>query len=67
MFYDNDGNIKTTVEVRPGRIVIFDGNIPHNVMPMNIRSSPSFRFTVAFKFESLELKKFTDSTSQNNE
>ena len=67
IFYDKDGNIKTTVEVKPGRIVIFDGNIPHTVMPMNPRCSPSFRFTVAFKFESLELKKFTDSISQNNE
>ena len=65
VFYDTDGNIKTTIEIKPGRIVIFDGNIPHTVMPMNPRCSPSFRFTVALKFESLELKKFTDSISQN--
>ena len=61
IFYDKDGNIKTNVEIRPGRIVIFDGNIPHNVMPMNIRSASSFRFTVALKFESLKLKKFNDN------
>ena len=61
VFYDKDGNIKTTVEVKPGRIVIFDGNIPHTVMPMNPRCSPSFRFTVALKFESLELKKFNNN------
>ena len=61
MFYDNDGNIKTTVEFRPGRIVIFDGRIPHTVMPMNPRCSSSFRFTVAFKFESLKLDKFNDN------
>ena len=58
IFYDKDENIKTTVEVKPGRIVIFDGNIPHTVMPMNSRCSPSFRFTVALKFESLKLGKF---------
>ena len=38
----------------PGRIVIFDGSIPHTVMPMNIRSSPVYRFTIALKWESLE-------------
>ena len=54
IFYDKDGNIKTTVEVKPGRIVIFDGSIPHTVMPMNIRSSPVYRFTIALKWESLE-------------
>ena len=54
MFYDDDGNVKITVEVKPGRIVIFDGSIPHTVMPMNIRSSPVYRFTIALKWESLE-------------
>ena len=54
MFYDVDGNVKKTVEVKPGRIVIFDGSIPHTVMPMNIRSSPVYRFTIALKWESLE-------------
>ena len=60
-FFDDDGNIKTNVEVKPGRIVIFDGGIPHTVMPMNIRSSPSYRFTVALKWESLKLSKFSKS------
>ena len=49
------------MEVKPGRIVIFDGGIPHTVMPMNIRSSPSYRFTVALKWESLKLSKFNES------
>ena len=64
-FFDNNGDIKTTVEVKPGRIVIFDGNIPHTVLPMNIRSSPSFRFTVALKFESLDLPQFKERTLEN--
>ena len=64
-FFDNNGNIKTTVEVKPGRMVIFDGNIPHTVLPMNIRSSPSYRFTVALKFESLDLPQFNKRTLQN--
>ena len=60
-FFDDDGNIKRIVEVKPGRIVIFDGGIPHTVLPMNIRSSPSYRFTVALKWESLKLSKFDES------
>ena len=58
IFYDNDGNAKTNIEIKPGRIVIFDGGIPHTVMPMNIRCSPSYRFTVALKFETLKQTKF---------
>tara|TARA_A100000164_G_C21727797_1_gene686060 strand:- start:125 stop:733 length:609 start_codon:yes stop_codon:yes gene_type:complete len=65
VFYDNDGNAKTNVEVKPGRIVIFDGSIMHTVMPMNIRSSPSYRFTVALKFETLKLPKFDKRTLEN--
>ena len=32
-------------------------------MPMNIRCSPSYRFTVALKFESLKLDKFNDNSA----
>ena len=65
-FFDNNGNIKTTVEVKPGRMVIFDGYIPHTVLPMNIRCSPSYRFTVALKFESLDLPQFNERTLKND-
>ena len=51
IFFDDDGNMKYSVEIKPGRLCIFDGRIPHTVMPMNVRTSPSYRFTVAFKFE----------------
>ena len=54
VFFDDRGNRQKTVEVVPGRIVIFDGRISHTVMPMNIRSSPSYRFTIAIKFELIE-------------
>tara|TARA_B100000945_G_scaffold256972_1_gene214446 strand:- start:1828 stop:2433 length:606 start_codon:yes stop_codon:yes gene_type:complete len=54
IFFDDEGDIKITVQVKPGRIVIFDGGIPHTVMPMNPRCSPSYRFTVALKWESLK-------------
>ena len=51
IFFDDNGNMKYSVEIKPGRLCIFDGRIPHTVMPMNVRTSPSYRFTVAFKFE----------------
>jgi len=58
LFYNDEGDLQTTVEVKPGRIVVFDGIIPHTVMPMNIRCSPSYRFTVAIKFVDLNSHKF---------
>ena len=48
---DRRKNIISTVTPMPGRVVIFDGRIPHNVIPMNPRSSPSYRFTIALKFD----------------
>ena len=51
VFLDDYGASKKLVDIVPGRIVIFDGRIPHTVMPMNIRATPSYRFTVACKFE----------------
>ena len=52
LFLDSSAKeVIKTITPRPGRIVIFDGRIPHNVLPMNGRSVPSYRFTVALKFE----------------
>ena len=52
LFLDSSAkDVIKTVTPRPGRIVIFDGRIPHNVLPMNGRAVPSYRFTVALKFE----------------
>ena len=52
LFLDSSAKeVIKTITPRPGRIVIFDGRIPHNVLPMNVRSVPSYRFTVALKFE----------------
>ena len=48
---NHEEEVIKTITPRPGRIVIFDGRIPHNVLPMNGRSVPSYRFTVALKFE----------------
>ena len=61
---DRRKNIISTVTPMPGRIVIFDGRIPHNVIPMNPRSSPSYRFTIALKFE---LKKSESSQDISKE
>lgn len=61
IFYDENGNSKVNVEVKPGRMVIFDGAIPHTVMPMNPRCSPSYRFTVALKFEDSTQDKFKNN------
>ena len=51
---DYSKDIVKTVTPVPGRFVIFDGRIPHNVLQINPRSAPSYRFTVALKFEPLK-------------
>ena len=51
VFYNDSGtDYVKVVPYVPGRIVIFDGRIPHRANPMNTRLSPAYRFTVALKF-----------------
>ena len=48
-FDDNAQEIVYTSQFVPGRIVIFDANIPHSAKPQSI-DGPSYRFTMAMKF-----------------
>ena len=49
-FNDRGTDYAGVISYVPGRIVIFDGRIPHRANPMNTRLSPAYRFTVALKF-----------------
>lgn len=46
---DNAEEILYTSQFVPGRVVIFDSNIPHSAKPQSI-DGPSYRFTMAMKF-----------------
>ena len=50
VFYDDlKENIVFTNSYVPGRIILFDSNIPHCARPQSL-CGPSFRFTIAIKF-----------------
>jgi hypothetical protein len=50
LFYSNDlHNIEYTSIFKPGRIIIFDGAIPHSARPQAVLST-QHRFTLACKF-----------------
>ena len=50
LFYDELGNevIKTSI-FKPGRLVFFDGNIPHTIRP-SAHVAPQYRFTLFVGF-----------------
>lgn len=49
-FYSDDRKkIKYVSQFVPGRIIIFDGSIPHSAKPQHF-SAPPYRFTLASKF-----------------
>ncbi len=48
-FDDNAENIIFTSQLIPGRVIIFDSNIPHAAKPQSI-DGPAYRFTMAMKF-----------------
>ena len=48
----NPSNIKEvqyTSSFQPGRIILFDGSIPHAIRPQSIKA-PKFRFTLSLFF-----------------
>jgi hypothetical protein len=50
LFYNNDlSGIEYTSFFKPGRIILFDGSIPHSARPQSF-SSNQYRFTLACKF-----------------
>jgi hypothetical protein len=61
-FYNDDtSEIIFTSMVKPGRIIIFDGSIPHNACSPNISSGATLRMTYAVKFR----KKTNNSYRRN--
>lgn len=50
-FYDESGkNLAFSTCYTPGRIIIFDGSIPHALRPQSIRS-PNYRLTLSLFFD----------------
>ena len=48
LFYDNSLiNVESAVSFVPGRIVIFDGTIPHTIRPQSTYG-PDYRFTISY-------------------
>ena len=55
-FFDEKAEeILYTSQFVPGRVIIFDGNIPHSAKPQSI-DGPAYRFTMAMKFAHNEEK-----------
>jgi len=50
IFYDDNRNIKNAYEFTPGRIIIFNGTIPHSIRPQSF-NAPQYRFTVSTFFK----------------
>ena len=51
LFYDQDArDILFTASFTPGRVVLFDSDIPHVGRPQAL-AGPSYRFTLAIKFQ----------------
>ena len=48
MFYNPDdiNSIEYTSSYVPGRIILFDGNIPHAIRPQSI-NAPKYRFSLS--------------------
>lgn len=51
VFFDQEGReIVYTSSFTPGRVVVFDSDIPHAARPQAL-AGPSYRFTIAVKFQ----------------
>lgn len=51
LFYSEDlKEIKLALPYTPGRVVLFDGSIPHSIRPQSI-AADGYRFTYAVSFE----------------
>jgi len=49
-FYNFDGTeVQHAISFKPGRIVVFDGRLPHAISPQS-SAGPDYRFTIAFTF-----------------
>ena len=62
IFYNSNNldDIIYTSTFKPGRIILFDGSIPHAIRPQSIEG-PKYRFTISLFFEkSLEKNNFNN-------
>lgn len=51
LFYTEDlSEIEVALKYTPGRVVVFDGSIPHSIRPQSI-SADKYRFTYAMTFQ----------------
>lgn len=51
IFYNDDiSEVEFTSMYKPGRVVLFDGSIPHTFRPQS-GSAPDYRFTISIQFE----------------
>ena len=63
LFYNDLGTeVEYTSIFKPGRIVFFDGNIPHTIRPSS-HIAPSYRFTL---FASFNEKNFIEQAKNNS-
>ena len=63
LFYNDLGTeVEYTSIFKPGRIVFFDGNIPHTIRPSS-HIEPSYRFTL---FASFNEKNFIEQAKNNS-
>jgi len=49
IFYDESNEIIFCSPYKPGRMIVFDGTIPHTIRPQSI-ISPNYRFSLTIRF-----------------
>ena len=52
-FNDTDTEVIFTVRYTPGRVLVFDGDIPHSIRPQSLLG-PQYRFTVATVYKKIQ-------------
>jgi Rps23 Pro-64 3,4-dihydroxylase Tpa1-like proline 4-hydroxylase len=53
LFYDeNCSDIRQAISYKPGRLLLFDGNIPHSIRPQSA-NAPHYRFTLSMIFSKM--------------
>lgn len=52
-FNDTNTEVVFTVRYTPGRVLVFDGDIPHSIRPQSLLG-PQYRFTVAMVYKKVQ-------------
>ena len=53
MFFDEDGEIEFTSRYVPGRIIMFDGSMPHTIRAQSI-AGPPYRFSLSYFWREID-------------